>query len=152
MEKRVKKHLRKNKFKKNDSLLVIGTLEHYLLTKSLQGLPVNITARKKVPPNTAKFKRLIIGKTMDQTNEEVLTALFQGKITKQKKSKFFNILEPLTDQEVLQYAKLKKIPFSIKKRSNSGRKLLTSLAEFKEIKYNLSKNIKKLKEKILILV
>ncbi len=143
IEKRVKKHLGRKLFKKNSNILVIGDLENVLLKKVIKDLPVKITFKKKLPKEIKGFDWVIIGKTLDDVGEKFLTGLFKGKLLVGKtKKKIFNLLEPLTLDEVTLYAKLNKIKFKIKKQVG----LLEKLKEYKELKYNLHKNIKELKK------
>lgn len=143
IEKRVKKHLGRKLFKRNNKVLVIGKLEKELLEKAVRGMPLKITSRKKLPAKVEEFDWIVIGKTMDDFTEEFLSSLFKGRIFLGKmKKKFFNILEVLTDEEAKQYAKLKRIRFKVKKKEE----FLDTLKEFKEVKYNLYKNVKELRK------
>ena len=142
IERRVKRHLSRRLFKRNDKILVIGEVERVLLERAVKGLPLKITSRKRLPKEVKGFNWVIVGKTMDEVIEEFLEGLTKGKLILGKmKKKFFNILEPLTDEEVRQYARLKKIKFEVKEK----KRVLDRLKEFKEIKYNLYNNVRNLR-------
>ncbi len=143
IEKRVKKHLSRKLFKGNDRVLAVGELEKELLERAVGGMPLKIDLREKLPADIKGFDWIVVGKTMDKVNEDFLSSLFKGKVILRKmKKKFFNILEVLTDKEVLQYAKLRKIKFKINKKE----RFTDALKEFKEVKYNLYKNVKELRK------
>jgi hypothetical protein len=120
------------------------------------------TPRKQSSPTG--FDWIVTGKTMDYVDEEFLSSLFNGKLKSmkigekvfnmlgekispshkniRKKPNVFNIFEVLTDEEVSQYAKLRKIKFKAK----NGKRFLDSFKKFKEVKYNLYKNVKELRK------
>ncbi len=134
---------RQRLFKRNDKILVVGEVERVLLERAIKGMPLKITSRKRLPKEVKGFNWVVIGKTMDEVIEEFLERLFKGKLVLEKmKKRFFNILEVLTDEEVKQYARLKGIKFVVKEK----KRVLDKLKEFKEIKYNLYKNVRKLRE------
>jgi len=142
VEKRVKKHLGRKLFKKGGKVLVIGGVEKVLLEKAVGGMPLKITFRKKLPKLVKEFDYVVVGKTMDAIDEEFLTGLLKGKLVLGKmKKKFFNVLEVLTNEEAKKYARMNGIDFKVK-----GEKALKVLENFKEIKYNLYKNIKELRD------
>lgn len=146
VERRVKKHLGRKRFKKNDKVLIVGELERVLLERAVNGMPLKITFGKRLSKNIAGFDCVVVGKTMDDINEEFLEGLLKGKLVLAKlEKKFFNILEPLTDEEVKKYAELKRIKFEIGK----GKKFLNGLKELKEIKYNLYKSVKRLRDAVM---
>lgn len=143
IEKRVKKHLGRKLFKKNDKILVVGEIEGFLLVKAIKDLPVKLTFRKKIPKNTNNFDWLVVGNAMDEINKNFLEELFKGKLKLSKpKRKIVNLLESLTEEEIKLYAKLRKISYSGKKSKG----LLEKLKNYKELKYNLYKNIKELRK------
>ena len=141
IEKRVKKHLGRSRFKRNDSILVIGEVERELLETSVQGMPLKVTFRRKLPQEL-KFKHVIIGNSMDSVCSSFLDGLFAGKL-KLTQSKFFNITEPLTNDELKKYTQFK----GIKLKVTLPNTFLDKLRKFPEIKYNLYKNIKELRER-----
>ena len=142
IEKRVKKHLGRSRFKRNDSVLVIGEVEKELLLMAVQGMPLESTYKQKLP-NKINSKHVVVGKTMDNLCSSFLDNMFDGELNLQK-IKFFNITEPLTDDELKKYAKLKKIKLELKTKKNP---FLDKLKKFPEVKYNLYKNIKELRER-----
>jgi hypothetical protein len=146
IERRIKKHLGRSLFKKNDYVLVIGEIEKSLLETSVKGMPIKITLRKRLPLDLKKYNHIIIGKTMDQLDEDFLSDLFNGKLKfKSNFKKMFNILEPITNKELVGYCKIKNMDFKVKENDGLGKKFLTKLKQFEEIKYNLYKNIKELR-------
>src|SRR3989339_1308543 len=105
IEKRVKHHLGRNLFKPNDTILVLGKLEYYFLSQVIKGMPLQITFKSKLPSDLTAFKHIILGKTLDQLDEDFLSGLFDGKLSLPTENKpFFNILAPLTDEEIDKYA------------------------------------------------
>ncbi|MBR9683626.1 hypothetical protein GOV03_03740 [Candidatus Woesearchaeota archaeon] len=142
VERRVKKHLGRRMFKKDDKILVIGELEKVLLENAVKGMPLKIVSRKKLPKLIQGFDYIVVGRTMDEVGGEFLGGLMKGKlILGGMKKKFFNILEVLTDEEAEQYAKLKDIKFKV-----LGEKGFLDTLGLKELKYNLYKNIKELRK------
>jgi hypothetical protein len=142
IEKRVKKHLGRKMFKKGDKILVIGGVEKVLLEKAIGGLPLKITFRKRLPKEIKVFDYVVTGKTMDEIDEKFLRGLMKGRLVLGKvKKKFFNITEVLTDEEIKRYAELNNVAFKVRKK----KRILDGLKSFKEIKYNLYKNIKNLR-------
>ena len=142
IEKRVKKHLGRSRFKRNDAILVIGEVERELLVTSVRGMPLNLTFKSKLPKEL-KFKQVIVGQSMDSVCSIFLDGLFAGKFNLAK-NKFFNITEPLTNDEVQKYARLKGIKWKVETQTNP---FLEKLKKFPEIKYNLYRNIKELRER-----
>ena len=147
-------------FKKGDFVLVIGKVEEILLKAAIGDLPLELTFRKKLPANVKKFNKIVIGKIMDTIDEDFLSGLFEGRLFSEKGSnkiknienkgkskgkKLFNILEPLTLEEIRSYSKLKKIKFNQKERKNQGKEFLDRLKNYSELKYNIYKNIKELR-------
>ena len=155
IEKRVKKHLGRKLFKKCDSVLVVGEVEKELLKKAVGDLPLDLTFSNELPPSIKNFDHIVVGVNMDQIDETFLTGLFEGKLQLENRGielkknseqeNMFNILEPLTEDEVKLYSKIKKIKLNLKARKNLGREFLDRLKEFNEIKYNVYKNIKELR-------
>ncbi|MFH1682437.1 MAG: hypothetical protein ABIA37_01445 [Candidatus Woesearchaeota archaeon] len=145
IEKRVKKHLGRRLFKKDDQVLVVGEVERELLESAVKEMPLQIVAKKKLPKKVKGVDFIVIGKTLDELDGEFLKDLFQGRIGISKKAeekiKMFNILEPLTDEEVKIYAGIKKIKVEIKDRKEP----LKLFEEYKELKYNLYNTIKELR-------
>lgn len=146
MEKRIKKHLGRRRFKKGDKVLVIGEVEKILLEKAVGGLPLKIAFKTKLPAKIKEFDWILVGKTMDEINREFLEGLFKGKLEKDKQKKFFNLLEPLTEKEIKKYAEIRKIRFEGGRNKTKG--FLEGLNKFQEIKYNLYRNVKELREKL----
>lgn len=143
IEMRVKRHLGRRLFKRNDKVLVVGEVEKVLLEKAVKEMPLRITFKKKLPNEAKGYNWIVIGKTMDNINEEFLEGLMKGKsVLGKMKRGFFNILEVLTDEEAKKYAELKRIKFKVREK----KRCLDKWEEFKEIEYNLYKNIKGLRE------
>jgi len=135
MERRVKKHLGRNLFKKGNKVLVVGEVEKRLLVQAIGEMPLKLKFVKKIPEQAAGFDFIVYGKTMDKINSEFLDSLEKGKLVLgMGKKKFFNILEVLTAEEVEKYAELKKLKWKSRMKSKQG-----------EMKYNLYKNIKELR-------
>ncbi len=146
VEKRVKKHLGRKLFKKGDSVLVVGEVEECLLKAAVKNLPLNITVGRQ--HLKGKFDKIVVGRTMDEVDEEFLSQVFEGKIMV-KEGKFFNILEPLSEEEVILYTQIKEVKFDRERLKNEGERFLNGLRQFKEIKYNVYKNIKELRTILL---
>ncbi len=145
VEKRVKKHLGRKLFKKGDYVLVVGKLEEVLLKAAVGDLPLNISIKDKVGKfKSEKYDKIVVGVVMDEIEEKFLSELFSGKMNLGK-NEFFNILEPLTREEVKLYCKVKGLAFDLDREKSLGGEFLNKLKEFKEIKYNIYKNIKELR-------
>ena len=146
VERRIRKHLGRRLFKKGDRVLVVGEVEKILLERAVGGMPLEVVSRKRLPKSVKEFNCVVVGKTMDKVCGRFLERLFLGKfdLGKLEEKKFFNILEPLSDEEVKEYAKIKKIKFVVRK---GRRSYFSELGNFEESKYNLYKNIRLMREK-----
>ncbi|MEE9525333.1 MAG: hypothetical protein V3V78_01880, partial [Candidatus Woesearchaeota archaeon] len=126
-------------FKKNDKLIVRGAVNKYFVESMLGGLPIKIYSKK------VKGGKEIIEWTMDDETTEFVKAVFLNK--KVGKSKGIKLLKVLTDTEVEKFAKIKKLKFKANKKDKDVQKFLDDIEEkHPNIKYNLVKNIGKLKE------
>ena len=126
--------------------MVIGEVEKRLLENAVKGMPLQIKAGKSLPKERERFDFIVIGKTLDEVNREFLQDLFQGKLNlgraDQGKFSLFNILEPLTDQEVSMYCRINKIKTGIEEK----KEILKLFDEYQELKYNIYNTIKELRE------
>ena len=112
---------RQRLFKKGDRILVIGEVEKVLLEGAVKGMPLEMVFRKRLPRETKKFDYVVMGNAMDGICEEFLSNLFKGRLkVKKEKLNVFNILEPLTEEEVKSYAEIKGIKFKFRKRKKFG--------------------------------
>ncbi|MBS3097189.1 hypothetical protein J4209_00170 [Candidatus Woesearchaeota archaeon] len=145
IEKRIRKHIRINKiFKKNDNILVIGDLCHYLVKKIIKDLPVKIIKTKKIK-RTKGYKVVIPWTLDDETNCFLNEILSKGK-TKARESAYIRLLENITDEEALLFSKLKGISFKPKKKNKDIKSILDQLEErYPETKFSLLKSINQIK-------
>lgn len=98
-----------------------GVASEYLLKKVIGGLPVKITVKKKVEAaESAKgFGRIVMPYSIDDKTEMFLKQMFEGKKLKRGKKELW-LVEHLTDDEIEQLLKLKKLKFRQKKKSRLG--------------------------------
>ncbi|MBT4650892.1 hypothetical protein HOC13_00010 [Candidatus Woesearchaeota archaeon] len=149
IERRVKRYLGRKLFKKGDKILVVGDLVEHLLKRAIKDLPVKIEKKKRLPKDVKKFKWVVIGKTLDELCENFLLGLFKGELDlRVPAKKFVNILEPITKEELKKYSQIKKVEYKEEKDNEKIGKFFKGLSKHKEIKYNLYKNIKELREKV----
>ena len=122
----------------NEKILVVndgaaaGVAAEYLLKKVIGGLPVKITVKKKISAAASakgfdRFDRVIMPYSIDDKIEMFLRQMFEGKKLKKSKKELW-LVEHLTDNEIEQLLKLKKLKFKQKKKSELGL-LLASLEQ-----------------------
>jgi len=150
LEARVRKYVRINKFfNKNDIILVIDPLSKFLLKKIIGGLPVKIYYRKikilnldkiKGYINDKKIKKIVIPWTIDDECCFFLEKLFQNKSI--KKNTYISLLQVMTDDEAISFAKFNKIAFSPNKKDQEIKNMLDILEKkYPETKYSFIKSI-----------
>jgi hypothetical protein len=116
--------------KPNEKILVIndgtaaGVAAEYLLSRVIGGLPAKITVKKKISAgesakNFGRFNRVIIPYSIDDKIEMFLRQMFEGEKLKKSKQELW-LVEHLTDEEIEQLLKLKKLKFKQKKKGKLG--------------------------------
>ena len=111
----------------NEKILVVndrtaaGVASEYLLKKVIGGLPVKITVKNKIgAAESAKhFDRIVMPYSIDDKIEMFLRQMFEAKKLKKSKKELW-LVEHLTDDEIEQLLKLKKLKFKQKKKSELG--------------------------------
>jgi hypothetical protein len=144
IEKRIRKYARLNRlFRKNDRILVKGSLEKYLVPRIIQDLPCKIYYQK---PKNVRIDKIVVPWTLDDEINLFLKQYFTKKKAKQNK-KHIKLLKPITDQEAARFAKLKKLSFKPNKKDKEIQKFIDKMTEhYQDTKYKLYKSIELLKK------
>jgi|GEM_PF-4369201 len=147
IEKRVKKGLSRV-FSKNEAVLIVGDLAEYFFDLIMKGFPIKKIKRKRIPANISKFDKIVVESTMDDVDAGFLAGFF-GKGLIKKDKKIIRILQSITNEEALRFAKIKKINFKLSDKDEVIKKFLKEMSEkHPEIRFNLLKNVKEV-ERIL---
>jgi len=157
IEARVRKYARLNKiFKKNDRILTIDPLSNFLVKKIIHRLPVKIHNKSVKLDNLEKIKdytkknkinKIIIPWTIDDECCYFLERLFLNK--DKKRSKYISLLQVMTDEEALLFAKFNKINFSPNKKNKEIKHIIDSMQKkYPETKFSFVKSIEEM-EKVL---
>ncbi|MFC1801343.1 hypothetical protein ACFLZB_02675 [Nanoarchaeota archaeon] len=142
IEKRVKRSLGKV-FSKNDKVLVVGDLADYFVSLIMEGFPIKIVKRKKLSGSLAGFDKVVVESTMDDIDAGFLSEFFSKKIDLKKNKKIIRILQTVTDEEALKFAKIKKISFKVDDKNKVIKEFLGKISKkHPEVRYNLLKNVK----------
>jgi hypothetical protein len=138
IEKRVRKYARLNRlFRKNDRILVKGSLEKYLVPRIIQDLPCRIYYQK---PKNVRIDKIVVPWTLDDEINLFLKQYFTGKKTKQN-PKQIKLLKPITDKEAARFAKAKKLSFKPNKKDREIQKFINKMTEhYSDTKYKLYKS------------
>ena len=148
IEKRVKKSLGKV-FSKEDKVLVVGDLADYFVSLIMKGFPIKIVKRKKMPGSLAGFDKVVVEMTMDDIDAGFLSEFFGSKFKLKTNKKMIRILQSITDEEAVRFAKIKKIKFEADDSNKVVKEFLIKISKkHPEVRYNLLKNVKEV-EKIL---
>ena len=136
LEKRIRKYARINKFfKKNDKLLVKGDMNKYLI-KSMN-LPVKFAKKN--------YNKIVMEWSLDDSINEFMGSLFNDKKIGKVSKKEIRLLECATDQEIILFAKIKKLKFKANKKNKDVQKFLEEVNErHTGAKFGLLRNIKEL--------
>ncbi|MBW2980918.1 hypothetical protein KY360_05875 [Candidatus Woesearchaeota archaeon] len=142
IEKRIRKRIRLNKlFRKGDRILTEDKLSFYLIKKIIKDLPVKMFLKK---PASAKVNKTVIKYTLDDKLSDFLENILFGK--KPKKPKQISILDVITDNEAVLFAKINNIRFKPNKKHKDIVTLLGRLEKkYPGIRFSLSKSISELK-------
>ncbi len=98
-----------------------GVASEYLLKKVIGRLPVKITAKKKIGAgeSSKRFDRVVMPYSIDDKIEMFLRRMFEGERLKRGRKELW-LVEHLTDDEIKQLLKMKKLKFKQKKKSRRG--------------------------------
>lgn len=134
IEKRVKRQIRE-RFKKNQIILVKDNLSFYFLSRFLSSFPIKIKRKAK------RYDYFVSSQTAEDLGTEFLKNFFQKKLTKKEK-KEINLLSCLKEEEAVRFAKIKKIKFQRKRKDKEILSFLNQLEKnHPEIKHSLIKSI-----------
>ncbi len=148
IEKRVKKGLSRV-FSKDEAVLVIGDLAEYFFDLIMKDFPIRKIKRKKIPVDVSKFDRVVIEETMDDVDAEFLSGFFSAGFKIKKDGKIIKILQSITDEEAVWFAKIKKINFKLSDKNKTIKEFLKKISvKHPEVRFNLLKNVKEM-EKII---
>lgn len=129
IEKRVRKSLREQDWLKPGQKVVFidnstlkAAVAKYLLKSIFKGQPFDIDFKKAsisyVEKAAKGYDRIIIPWSMDDETEQFLACLLDNK--RLPKEKYVKLLVNLSDEEILLFAKIKKLEGKIKKKSKLG--------------------------------
>ncbi|MBW2963753.1 hypothetical protein KY306_03185 [Candidatus Woesearchaeota archaeon] len=132
-------------FSKNETVLVVGDLAEYFFDLIMKKFPIKKIKRKKISPDTSKFDKVVVESTMDDVDADFLAGFFGKGLVKKKK--VIRILQSITDEEAVRFAKIKKIDFKISDKNKLIKKFLKEMSEkHPEVKFNLLKNVKEVEK------
>lgn len=132
IEKRVRKSLREQDWLKPGQKVVFiddstlkAAVAKYLLKSIFKGQPFDIDFKKASISSVEKaakgYDRIILPWSMDDETEQFLAALMDNK--KLPKAKYIKLLVTLLDEEIILFARIKKLEGRIKKKSKLSRML-----------------------------
>ena len=140
LEKRIRKYSRIGKFfRKNDRILVKGDVNKYFIES--MNLPVKFVKKG--------YAKIVVQWTLDDSVNEFMKGLFDGKKAKKVSKKEIRLLECATDQEIALFAKLKKLKFKANNKDKEVQKFLEQVdAKHTGAKFGLFRNIQELSKTI----
>jgi len=146
IEKRVRKHIRINKFfKKGDNLIIVSEICNHLIRKIIRDLPLNIQTKKIIPKIIPKNTLLVLPTTADDEACSMLSTIFQAKKT--KKTRHVPLLLPITDKEAQHYSIINNITFKPQKKDKEVMGFVYSIQEkHPEVLHSLSKTSQHLQD------
>tara|TARA_Y100000310_G_scaffold322716_1_gene382083 strand:- start:5037 stop:5525 length:489 start_codon:yes stop_codon:yes gene_type:complete len=134
IESRIRKQLTK-KFEKNDTIFTESNLSKNILKKILKDFPINFVDDKN------EATHIINTQTASDIADEFVTKLTSNTFDILANNDI-SLFATVTDEEISQYAKLTNQEFIPKKKISS--KFFAKLDKYKEIEYNLSRNVQEL--------
>ncbi len=144
---RVKAALRENDVKKGEKVFSPGPLcSHFL--KEILLLPFELVEKRPGVVHERKAERIVSDDTADDTNLAFLEQLFSKKKRRQPKNKnAVYLFSLLTDEDLMQYAQLKKLNFGPKKKEGPVFSFYSALKKkYPEIVHTLGRNRKEIEE------
>ncbi|MCK4589995.1 MAG: hypothetical protein KAT77_06125 [Nanoarchaeota archaeon] len=138
IEKRVKKSLSKA-FVKGERVLVVGSLAGYFMGRV--NVPLEIV--------NEKGDKIVLELTMDDVDAGFLSGFFGKDFKIDKDEKVVRILQSITDEEALRFAKLKGLEFKVSDKDKVIKDFLKKISlKHAEVRFNLLKNVKEV-ERVL---
>jgi len=140
IEKRIRKYIRLNKlFSKGDKIYANNFFVKFILKNILKDL---VSLKKK-----KKADKIVLSNSADDISIQFLKNLLNGKKPKKKNKKEINILLYVTDKELTEYSKIKKIPFKPKKKDKHIADFLYSMQKkYPETIISLAKAIENIEK------
>jgi hypothetical protein len=144
IEKRIRKYVRINKiFRKGDSIMAVGELNHHLITRIIEGLPARVIYRKTAPKNAKQGQKVVQNWTLDDEACDFLKSLLNKK--QMKKRRIISILRCATDSELEAFSRFRKLNFTPNKKDMEIMKGLNMLeGKHAETKFSLAKSIEQI--------
>ncbi len=141
IEKRIRKNIRINKLiKKNDKLLIKDSLSLYFIKKIIKS-PIKI-----VKKNGKNVKEVIQWSLDDECNL-FLFKFFKPNFNIKNNNKIIKLFKTVTDEELIEFSKIKHIKYRTLNKHNNIENLLNNLnKKYPEIKFSLLKCIENIKE------
>lgn len=154
-EKRIRKFVRMNKvFRKDDIVLVIGDVNKELVKRIIGKRPLNVYFKSKEDKEFIKknkINKVIVEWTLDDEANCFLLELFRRKKQKRLDKDHVKFLVDMTDEDVIEFARINRLKFKPNKKDKDVMKLVNELQkEHPSAKYTLIKNIEELKKRLLI--
>jgi hypothetical protein len=143
VEKRIRRYVRINKvFSKNDRIVAVGELNHYLIPKIIEGLPVTIRKVSRIP-GQPKGKIIVI-RSADDVACEFAEKVF-AKTANPKKN--ISIVSTATDEELSLFCRFRRIPFRPNIKNKDIQKIIDALEDkHPETKFSIVKSAAKLQQ------
>jgi len=155
IEARVRKYSRLSKlFRRDDHILTIDPLTHFLVKRIVAELPLEIyyknmkitdlettTAKKYIGNNN--INKIIIPWTIDDECSLFLEKLFAGK--RAISQKYYSLLLTMTDEEALLFARFNNLRFVSLQKNRDFLGIVNAMQEkYPETKFSLMKSIKEM--------
>ena len=138
-EKRVKRALRLRELKKGQKVLIVGELAAYLF-RTFVHVPLIVRFGKRW--KDADFS------VIEWTEDDEAVAFFGvfGENFKMRKNDDLKILQFLSDQDALDYAQIKHISFTSRKKDKDWLAFVMQFDDHPEMKHTLVRNISELRK------
>ena len=108
---------------------------------------------KIISKTVSKYKmlsphdKIVVGLTMDDIDAGFLADFFGKDFKVKKDKKIINILQSITDEEALKFAKIKGLKFKVSDKHKKIKDFLKKISKkHPEVRFNLLKNVKKVEE------
>lgn len=138
IEKRIRKYIRLNSpFRKNDRILVKGSLNKYLIPRIIKHLPCRICCQKA----KGRINKIVVQWTLDDETNLFLKHLFTGKKAKQN-PRHIKPLKVITDREAERFAGIKKLKFKPNRKDKEVQHFINEMEKsYPDTKYKIFKSI-----------
>jgi hypothetical protein len=144
IEKRIRKYVRVNRiFSKHDRIVAVGELNHYLVPRIIQGLPVELKLAKRTPKNGRG--KIVVVRSADDLACAFVGQVLSNSVKRDGHETDISIVRVATDRELQLFAKFRKIRFEPNPKNAEIRGMLDTLeAKHPETKFSILKSMEQL--------